>query len=206
MQNTEIVIYIILLTITISFTGFQNEKLKSYFLFNPYRIFHNNEKHRIITHLFIHADWSHLMFNMFSFYFLGTYLLRSWVIQIGKIDSMVHFSLLYLLGGIFASFLLLVKHKKNPHYNSLGASGAVSAVVFATILWNPNLELILFLIPIPIKAYIFGPIYLLIEFYAMKRGNSNIAHEAHISGAIFGLLYVTLLNPKKLHDFINLIL
>lgn len=113
--------------------------------------------------------------------------------------------MLYILGGIFASLLLFIKHKNNPYYNSLGASGAVSAVVFALILWDPNLELILFFIPIPIKAYIFGPIYLLIEYYAMKRGQSNVAHEAHISGAIFGLVYVLLLNPNKLVEFTELI-
>jgi membrane associated rhomboid family serine protease len=201
----NIVFYIILLTVIISISAFDNERLKQKFLFNPYKVKSNNELYRLVSHVFIHADWSHLVFNMFSFYFLGSFLYSSWLVSFGKGPATIHMLVIYLLGGIFASLLLFVKHKDNPYYNSLGASGAVSAVVFATIIWNPNMELILFLIPFPIKAYIFGPAYLLFEYFAMRRGNSNIAHEAHLSGAIFGVVYVILLEPDKLVQLIELI-
>ncbi len=89
-------------------------------------------------------------------------------------------------------------------YRSLGASGAVSAVVFATILWNPQLELMMVFIPIPIKAYVLGPIYLAIEYFSMKRGASRIAHDAHLGGALFGILFVLLIDANKGVEFLNI--
>jgi membrane associated rhomboid family serine protease len=88
-------------------------------------------------------------------------------------------------------------------YRSLGASGAVSSVIFALILWKPNLPLGILFIPIPIPAYIFGPLYLLFEYFAMKRGNTGIANDGHISGALFGILFVLLLSPNKAYEFID---
>ena len=205
LNQIDVVVLIILLTVIVSYSAFENNSLKNKFLFNPYAIDSNGEYFRLITHVFIHADWTHLMFNMFSFYFLGSFLHNAWVAYFGNSEATVHMLVLYILGGVFASILLFFKHKKNPYYNSLGASGAVSAVVFATILWNPNLELMLFLLPIPIKAYVFGPLYLVIEYLAMKKGNSTIAHEAHIAGAVFGVLYVTLLDSNKLLYLVELI-
>jgi membrane associated rhomboid family serine protease len=87
----------------------------------------------------------------------------------------------------------------------LGASGAVSAVIFASIIWNPSMQLGLMFIPIPIPAFLFGPIYLAIEYYAMRRGGTGIAHDAHLGGALFGIIYVLLLDFEKGRQFIDLI-
>ncbi|MFK7786217.1 MAG: rhomboid family intramembrane serine protease, partial [Crocinitomicaceae bacterium] len=105
---------------------------------------------------------------------------------------------------LFATIVPYIRNKDNPGYRSLGASGAVSAVIFAAILWNPEMRLSLFFIPIAIPAYIFGPLYLLFEFYMDKRGGGRIAHDAHIGGAIFGVLYVLIINIDKGKEFINL--
>ena len=98
-----------------------------------------------------------------------------------------------------------MKHQDNPAYRSLGASGAVSAVIFAAILWDPSMLLGIMFLPFPIPAYIFGPIYLAIEYFSMKRGGTGIAHDAHLGGAIFGILFVLLLNFEKGKEFIDLI-
>jgi membrane associated rhomboid family serine protease len=156
--------------------------------------------------MFIHADWAHLIFNMFSLYFLGQILAFSFTNSFGQEGGMIHFAILYFFGGIFASLFPYIRNHENPNYTSLGASGAVSAVVFAAILWNPTMKLALLFLPIPIPAYIFGPLYLAFEYFALRKGKGNIAHDAHIGGALFGILYVLLIDPSKGSEFIQLIM
>ena len=118
--------------------------------------------------------------------------------------GIVYFCVLYFAGMIAATFLPMIKHQDQSNYRSLGASGAVSAVLFAVILWNPTLSLSLMFIPIPIPAYIFGPLYLLFEYFSLKKGNTGIAHDAHLGGAIFGILFVLMLDPQKGIQFVHL--
>jgi membrane associated rhomboid family serine protease len=159
----------------------------------------------MISSIFIHADLNHLVFNMISLYFLGN-LFEQQMIQIYGVQlGSVNFLLLYLLGGVAAEIYPFIRHQDDPYYRSLGASGAVSAVIFAAIFWNPTMDLYLFFIPFPIPAYIFGPIYLAFEYFAMKRGTTNIAHDAHIGGALFGIFFVLLLNPNKGLEFFQAI-
>jgi membrane associated rhomboid family serine protease len=193
------------LTIIVSLNGFNNNNLKERLLFVPFRIKHNNEHLRIISHVLIHADLTHLAFNMFSLYFLGSFLENSFIQYFGFYEGESFFLILYILGGIFATFIPYYRHHENRNYQSLGASGAVSAIVFAAILWNPTMQLGILFIPIPIPAYIFGPIYLFIEYLADKKGNSGIAHDAHIGGAIFGVIFILLINFDKGKEFFYLI-
>ncbi len=200
------VLYLIIAaTVLISAAAFQNQEFLSKSLFYPYRVKHNNELYRMVSHMFIHADWSHLIFNMFSLYFLGQILVYSFYNAFGEVGGMIHFSILYFIGGIFASLFPYMRNHDNPNYTSLGASGAVSAIVFAAILWNPTMKLALLFLPIPIPAYIFGPLYLAFEYFALRKGKGNIAHDAHIGGALFGILYVILIEPSKAQEFIHLI-
>jgi len=192
-------------TIIVSLNGFNNNNLKERLLFVPFRIKHNNEHLRIISHVLIHADLTHLAFNMFSLYFLGSFLENSFNQYYGFYEGESFFLILYILGGIFATFIPYYRHHENRNYQSLGASGAVSAIVFAAILWNPTMQLGILFIPIPIPAYIFGPIYLFIEYLADKKGNSGIAHDAHIGGAIFGVIFILLINFDKGKEFFYLI-
>lgn len=196
---------ILAITVLISYLGFNRPHWREQFLFSPYDVSQGNSFQGIFTHSWFHADWQHLLFNMFSFYALGSYLEQVWMNAFGSVLGSVYFVSLYLLGGIAATVIPFFRHRREVQYRSLGASGAVSAVIFACILWTPDLPLYVFFIPIAIPAYIFGPIYLAIEFYAMKRGKSNIANDGHLSGALFGLLFVLTLAPHKGMDFLHLI-
>jgi len=201
----NIVSIIIALTVLISLQANKKNQLKQKLLYIPFRLKENNEYYRLVSHIFIHADISHLAFNMISLYFLGSTLEHSLIDIYGFNLGACYFLILYFLGAIFASLPSFLKHQDNPAYRSLGASGAVSAVIFAAILWDPSMLLGIMFLPFPIPAYIFGPIYLAIEYFSMKRGGTGIAHDAHLGGAIFGILFVLLLNFEKGKEFIDLI-
>lgn len=201
----SLVLIITVITIGVSLQANQNLSLKEKLLLYPYGISHEKEYYRIFSHMFIHSDLMHLAFNMISLYSLGS--MFEWQLKefLGETNGAIHFFLLYFLGGVFASVYSVFKQQNNPNYRSLGASGAVSAVIFAAIIWNPTMQLGLMFIPIPIPAFLFGPIYLAIEYFAMRKGGTGIAHEAHLSGAVFGILYVLLLDFEKGKQFIDLI-
>lgn len=175
------------------------------FIFIPYSAKHDGNKIGIIAHILLHANWMHLIFNMAALYMLGEFLLAGLRAQFGDAAGQLHFLALYVLGALFATMIPYIRNQDNPNYRSLGASGAVSAVVFAFILWNPTMQLSLLFLPIPIPAYIFGPLYLLFEFYMDKRGGTGIAHDAHIGGAIFGIIYTLIINIDKGKEFIHAI-
>lgn len=204
----NVLLIIIIVTVGISLMAFNNRVMMDKMLYIPYDCKHNNNYARIFTHIFIHADWGHLIFNMFSLYFLGNTLLNGYggfVYLYGDMMGQVHFIVLYFLGAMFATLIPYVRNQDNPSYRSLGASGAVSAVIFGAIIWHPTLEIQILFIPFAIPAYIFGPLYLLYEFYADKRGGTGIAHDAHIGGAIFGVAYILIINIDKGKEFIETI-
>ena len=200
----SIVIILIALNVLFSWQAFEKHELREKMLFIPYNVKHLNERYRLFSHSWIHADWQHLLFNMMSLYFLGQILSKQWNEIYGPEKGISLFILLYLIGGVAATIIPYLRNQDNSSYRSLGASGAVSAVIFAAILWNPTMKLMLIFIPIPIPAYLFGPIYLLIEYYAMRKVKSGIAHDAHIGGALFGILFVLLLNFEKGKSFLHL--
>jgi membrane associated rhomboid family serine protease len=174
-------------------------------LFSPYLIKYNNQWYRLFTHSWIHADWQHLLFNMVSLFYIGDVLIKEcWIPAYGEVEGMVLFLILYIIGGVAATVLPYLKNKENYSYRALGASGAVSAVIFAAILWQPNMPLGLLFIPFSIPAYIFGPLYLLIEYFAMRNIKTGVAHDAHLGGALFGILFVLFLNLDKGKDFVHL--
>ena len=215
-MTLSILIIIIAVTVLTSYKAFNDGEIRGKFIYSPYRCKHNREYYRTVTHLFIHADLTHLLFNMMSLYFLGSIFLSApgatyvgidagLMETYGFIGGQVHFVILYFIGGLFATLIPFARNQDNPHYLALGASGAVSSVIFAAIIWNPTMELNLLFIPIGIPAYIFGPLYIAFELYMDKRGNSGIAHDAHIGGAIFGILYILFINIDKGKQLIDLI-
>lgn len=204
-MELNVLLIIIIVTVGISLMAFNNRSMMDKMLFIPYDCKHSNNYARIFTHILIHADWMHLLFNMISLYYLGRLLLLNFYFEYGFVMGQFHFVTLYLLGALFATLIPYIRHQDNPGYRSLGASGAVSAVIFGTILWNPTIEIHLFFIPFGIPAYIFGPLYLLYEYYADKRGQSGVAHDAHLGGAIFGILYILIINSSKGIEFIETI-
>ncbi|MEN9700219.1 MAG: hypothetical protein RLZZ301_1417 [Bacteroidota bacterium] len=195
---------IIALTGFLSWRAFEDQTLRDRLLLIPYKVRHQNEWHRLFTHAFIHADWSHLMFNLLTLYFIGSYLEAIWIDAFGPEKGNFYFVALYFIGILAATLWTMLRYQDNPAYRSLGASGAVSAVLFAFILWSPTQTLSLMFIPIPIPAYIFGPLYIAYEYFAFKKSNTGIAHEAHLGGAIFGILFVLLIAPEKGMQFVHL--
>ena len=201
----SITFIIIGLTVLISYQGFSNDLFKEKSMYMPYRVKYNKEYYRIMSHVFVHGDWGHLCFNMFSLYFLGSFLETQWTYEFG-LSANYYFIALYFGGGVAATLWPYYRNSENSLYRSLGASGAVSSVIFGAMLWQPELELYLMFIPIPIKAYVLGPLYLLYEYYSMKRGGSGIAHDAHLGGALFGILFVLLIDSNKGIEFLALFL
>lgn len=199
-----ITIIIIAITVIVSIISMDNHSLKNKLMFNAYMIHKRKEWYRFFSNGLIHADWMHLAFNMFSLYIFG-----------GNVEQMyrdndvfgakgiLFFILLYVGGLVMSSLYSYEKHKNDIYYNALGASGAVSAVIFAFIILAPTQKLMLLILPIPIPAYLFGLIFLGIEYYMAKRGQGNIGHDAHFWGAVFGIAFTLILKPSLLQSFIE---
>ncbi len=202
-MEISVTLVIVAITVLISFAAFNNDDLSHKLIFSPYQAKHQNEWWRTITHGFIHADHMHLFFNMYVLYNFGELIEETLKYHYGSFSGTLYYIGLYLGGLIFATLPSLRKHSDNPIYRSLGASGAVSAVLFAFIMFYPSEKLFLLFIPIGIPAYIVGLLYLAFETYSNKKGRSNIAHDAHIAGAVFGLAYIVLLDFDNLSNFFN---
>lgn len=195
--------YIILIaTVVVSIACFNNSSLFNKLSYSPYRMVHSNEWYRIISHGFVHGDWMHLFVNMFTFLSFGVYVEKVFA-SLGFGDG--SFLLLYFGGMIAASLYDLWKYRDNRYYSSIGASGAVSAVLFTAIFMNPWDKIYLFA-AIPIPGIVFGFIYLWYCQYMAKRGGDNINHNAHFYGAVYGFILPILLEPGLLQMFIHQLL
>jgi membrane associated rhomboid family serine protease len=207
----SITLIIIIITCIISFTAFNNEKVFNDFIFYPPSISHDKQYYRFFTCGFIHADYLHLGFNMWSLYIFGTYLEPQLNGIFGTTAGKFIYLLLYLSSLFFCLLPTYSKNKDNQYYRSLGASGAVSAVVFASFFLEPTaMEVRLFFMPRNwgIPAFIFGFLYLGISSYLDKRGGGNINHSAHIWGALYGIAFMivfgyALSDEKLLANFIS---
>ena len=197
----SITLILIIATALVSYQSFNKPELFHKLLHNPYSVLNKKEYSRVITHGFIHGSWPHLIFNMYVLWMFGTIVEQ--ILVANYVLGKIYFLIIYFGGMVFATLPSLKKHANNPNYNSVGASGAVSALVFSAILLNPLMEMGLILIPFMIPAFIFGPLYILAEYYMDKRSSSNIAHDAHIYGAIFGAIGTILIDYKILASFIE---
>ena len=152
----------------------------------------SGEQIRMVSSAFLHADWAHLFFNMFTLFMFAPVV----------IDFLGNFSfiLIYLGSLICGSLLTVVFHKNEYGYRAVGASGAVTGILYAAILLNPDMSLYLYFIPIPIPAYVFGIGYLLYSIYGMKAKNDNIGHTAHFGGAIGGYVITLIKEPQMLTE------
>ena len=171
--------------------------------FNAYQVYHRKEWYRLLTHAFLHVNLTHLLINMFVLWSFGSAILYIFS-EVPPFDKMplVHFIILYLGAVVFSSLYSLAKHKDNPHYNAVGASGAVSAVVFTSIFFAPW-HLIYFFGIIPIPGILFGVIYLIYSYRMAQRGKDNIGHDAHFWGAVFGFAYPLMVEPQLVVAFIK---
>ncbi len=186
-------------TIVVSLYGiYGDQRANRELMLHPYSIQRGRKYFTILTSGFIHADMNHLLFNMLSYYFFA--------FTLEKIVGHWQFALIYILGLILSDISSILKNKNNPGYFSLGASGAISAVLFSYILFDPLSKIYLFFIPIGIPAYLFALLYLGYCMYASKNQGDHINHESHFWGAIAGLVITSLLFPHVLGYFINSIL
>ncbi|MBL4604554.1 MAG: rhomboid family intramembrane serine protease [Flavobacteriaceae bacterium] len=182
-----VVLLLIVITVLISLKGFKDYAFFERFKFQVTRIL-NGEKIRMISSGFLHADWLHLGFNMYALYLFGDIV----AMQLGNIPFLIIYFGSLAAGSIYS----LYYHKKQPYYSAIGASGAVSGIVYSCIMLYPEMELMLILIPIPIPGYIFGVAYLLYSMYGMKKQLGNIGHSAHLGGAIGGFALILIIFPQ----------
>ena len=190
-----VTIIIIGITCLVSILCFNGRLNGSKLLFNAYQVWHRREWYRMFTSGIIHSGWGHLFFNMLTLYFFGRVVEQYFAAAFGDILGTALYVVLYVSALAISSIGDLVKYRDNWNYNALGASGAVSAILFASILFAPKMGIYIYLIPIPVPGYIFAPLYLLYCWYMAKRNMDNIGHTAHFLGAVYGLLFPLICKP-----------
>ncbi len=186
----SITLTIIIATVIVSLIAFNNEKVMDTFIFYPPAVTDKKQYYRFITSGFIHADMAHLIFNMISFYFFSQALVEPKFIEFFGDYGRALLMVMYLLALIVSLLPTYLKNKNNTKYRSLGASGAVSAVIFAGLMISPLSQIGFFIIPPIIPGFIFGPLYLICSAYLERKGGDNINHSAHIWGALFGVAFI----------------
>jgi membrane associated rhomboid family serine protease len=189
----SLTILIIVITVGLSLYAWRNESVFYGWMMNPYDISRKQEWWRFLSSGFIHADWGHLIFNMISFYFFGDIVEQT----IGR----AAFLALYLLGIALSDVPSYFKHRRSYQYNSLGASGGVSAVIFAGIMFYPLSPIYLFFIPVGIPGFLFAAMYIMYSYVESRRGGSYTNHSAHLWGALFGIAFVMVLFPWVISNF-----
>ena len=183
-------------TIIISVWAFYSDEAYAQMILHPYSVARGQRRYTVLTSGFIHNDWMHLLFNMLSYSFFA--------FDLEKTMGHWQFGVLYFVSLILSDLPTVYKHKNDEWYHSLGASGAVSAVIFGAILYNPIAPMGLMLIPgLRLPAVVFGALYLIYCNYASKRAADNINHDAHMFGALSGLLITIVLNPHVVHEFLQ---
>lgn len=186
-------------TVVVSYLCFNNSDLFRKLAFIPYLTVRKNEWYRLVTHGFVHADTVHLLVNMFTFWSFGTYMESAFkALGFGTVGYLG----LYFGGMIAASLHDLFKYRNDPGFVSIGASGAVSAVLFASIFFDPWSKILLFAI-IPIPGILFGVLYLAYCQYMGRRAGDHINHNAHFYGALFGFLFPAILRPGLIPYFLS---
>ena len=181
---------IIAANVIISLKGFKDFSFFEKYKFNIGGI-RRGEQFRMFSSGFLHLDFSHLLFNMLTLYFFAD-------VVIGSIGY-VKFILIYFASLLVGNLLSFYFHKDEYHYSAIGASGAVSGILYSAILFYPNMSLYMFFIPIPIPAWVFGILYLLYSIYGMKKSSGNIGHDAHFGGALAGYVLTILFAPSLLN-------
>jgi membrane associated rhomboid family serine protease len=195
---------IIAINVIISFVAFQDESAFYKLCFWPEKVWHEKEWIRILSGGFLHANMPHLLFNMFSFYFFGP-IVEGYFMQEFGAAGHTSYIIFYILAVVVANIPDLYQHKDDPQYRAVGASGAVSAVIFATILFSP-LSLIYLFMFLKMPAFVFGILFLIYSAYMARRQSDNIGHLAHFSGAIFGIVYPLVFQPTLFMECLNQII
>lgn len=184
------------ITAITSILAFNRYEMLDRWMFMPYRIRHRGEWDRFILSGFIHKDYVHLLFNMFTFYFFGRVVELFLGYTFGPLVGGILFVTFYLLGIIISDIPTYRKHQDDSYYRALGASGGTSATVFASIVIMPLSDICLFGI-ICLPGFILGILFLIYSYYQGKKGQDNINHDAHLYGAIFGIVSILIISPNS---------
>ncbi|WP_424681764.1 rhomboid family intramembrane serine protease [Frateuria sp. YIM B11624] len=191
---------IIAITCVVSFLAFNKPKLMDDLILWPPAIQRHREYHRLVTYGLVHADFGHLLFNMLTLFFFGRAIESFYAMELGRLGF-----LLFYIGGLVVSILpTYLKNRRNPNYHSLGASGAVSAVLFAYILFAPWNRIIVFILPMP--AILYAVLYVGYSIYMDRVGRDNINHSAHLWGAAYGVVFTLAIEPRVFTHFLALLM
>lgn len=191
----SITIIIIIITALVSISALSSDKIYNDLIFYPPAVTHQRQWYRFFSSGIIHADWMHLIFNMYALYMFGDTVEKIFTNTLFQEKGKLFYMLMYISALGISLLPTYAKHKDDSYYRGLGASGAVSAVIFAFIILNPMANLGLIILPgIKIPGFIFGFIYLAVSSYLDKRGGGNINHSAHIWGALYGMVFVVILS------------
>ena len=192
-----ITLVIIAITCIVSFMAFKNSRLMNDLILWPPAITRQREYHRLVTYGVVHADFGHLLFNMVTLFFFGQQMEPFFTQMLGPLG----FALFYIGGLVLSILPTYLKNRANPNYRSLGASGAVSAVLFAYILLAPWQRIIVLVVPMP--AIVYALLYTGYSLYMDRRGQGNVNHSAHLWGAAYGVIFTLLVNHRVLPHFID---
>lgn len=198
-MNSYITLALVAITVLVSWQAWERPKLMDRLILWPPAIDRHKQYDRLLTHGFIHADGMHLVFNMVTLYSFGGLMEGYFGARIG----LVGFLLFYLSAVVIAILPTFMRHRHDARYRSLGASGAASAMLFASILLDPWSGISLFLIPIPVPAFVFAGLYIWYSIWMDKRGGDNINHSAHLWGALYGVMFTLLQQPTLALHFLQ---
>jgi membrane associated rhomboid family serine protease len=199
-MSQSITMIILVLTTIISLVSFNSPRLMDAFIFWPPAITMRHQYYRFVTCGFVHADLMHLAFNMFTLYFFGRALEMYYMGILGL--QHYYFTILYITALIVANIPSYLKQRDNYNYRSLGASGAVCAVMFAFIMIDPWEQLALFGV-VPMPAIIYAVLFLGYTIYMSRRGGDNVNHDAHLWGSLFGVVFTIAVRPSVVSSFLN---
>ena len=195
--SLSLTIMLVAATVLVSWLAFNNHRLLDRLMLWPPAIDRQHQYDRLLTHGFVHADWQHLLFNMITLYFFGRAVEGVFTDLIGAVG----FLLFYLSAILVAILPTYLRHRHDPRYRSLGASGAVSAVLFAYILLAPWSLIFVFFLPVP--AIVYAVFYVGYSIWMDRQGNDNINHSAHLWGAGYGLLFTVMMEPRVIPYFLQ---
>ena len=202
-MDISVTLLLIIVTVGTSLYAWNRPDVMDKWIMNPYRVQRRGEWLRFLTSGFIHKDYTHLIFNMIAWYGFGEIVEIFFVRKYGVLGLGLY-ALVYLAAIVVSEIPTYLKHRNHPYYNSLGASGGVSAIVFAAILFYPLGQIgIIFLPFFRLPAFIFGGLYMLYTWYMSRRGGDMINHDAHLYGALFGIACSALLIPEALPLFVE---
>lgn len=188
---------LIAVTVLVSWQAFEKRRMFERLVLWPPGVQRFHQYDRLLTHGFVHADWMHLLFNMITLYFFG----RAVENVFAQLAGQAIYLVFYLSAIVIAILPSYLRHRKDTGYVSLGASGAVSAVLFAFVLVDPWSWIIVFVIPVP--AVVYAIAYVGYSYWMDKRGRDSINHNAHLSGAIYGLMFMLMMEPKLVWVFLS---